>query len=53
MGNELLVGGIVLGAAVIGILFMGKRKEYQDTGFNVQGGTRRRRSGRRSRRVKI
>ncbi len=57
MDNELLVGGIVLGAAMIGILFMSKRKEeYQDTGLNVQpqGGTRRHRSrSRRSRRVKI
>jgi hypothetical protein len=57
MGNELLIGGIILGAAVVGIIFMSKRKEeYEDTGFNVQaeGGTRRRRSrSRRSRRVKI
>jgi hypothetical protein len=56
MGNELLIGGIILGAAVVGIIFMSKRKEeYEDTGFNVQqAGTRRRRSrSRRSRRVKI
>ena len=63
MSTALIIGGVVLGVAVLaGVAMMGKKKEdSEDTGFGVEnqsGGrrsrTRSRRSrSRRSKRVKI
>lgn len=59
MSTPLIIGGVVLGAAVLaGVVFMGKkREETEDTGFGVenpvsnsqeyQGGRRSRRQRRR------
>jgi hypothetical protein len=66
MSTALIIGGVVLGVAVLaGVAMMGKKREpTEDTGFNVQdpneenqsGGRRSRRRksrSRRSKRVKI